>query len=80
MTRFFFDTGDKGDLTRDVTGLELPNLEAARLEAIKALPGIACELLAQDCTRRRDITADVRDRAGHRLFTAHLVFEARWLD
>ena len=80
MTRFFFDTGADGDIMRDDTGLELPDLEAARLEAIRVLPGIAQDLLGHNSDQRRDITAGVRGTAGHLLFTARLVFEARRLD
>lgn len=35
MTRFFFDTIENGKLTRDQSGTELPNLDAARREATR---------------------------------------------
>ena len=36
MTRFFFHVRDEGDVSRDTEGQDLPDLEAARREAMSA--------------------------------------------
>lgn len=47
MTRYFFDIREDGELTRDEDGVELETLEAARLEAQRALAEMAGELIRQ---------------------------------
>jgi hypothetical protein len=76
MPHFFFDTICDQDLARDEVGIELPDLEAARQEAIRVLPDIARDELPND-GNRRDIMTDVRDETGRVVFTAQLSFTAR---
>ncbi len=79
MSVFYFDTHDDQHTVRDDTGMELPDLEAARKEAMKLLPDIARDVLPND-GNRRDIIGDIRDETGRLVFTAHLAFIARQID
>ena len=79
MPLFYFDTITDQHRVRDQEGLELPDWEAARKEAIKVLPDIARDELPNN-GNRRDIIADVRDETGRIVFTAHLSFAARRID
>jgi hypothetical protein len=45
MTRFFFHVRDKDDISRDTEGQELPDLEAARREALSTQREILGERL-----------------------------------
>ncbi len=45
--RYFFDIRENGELSRDDDGVELETLEAARLEAQRALAEMAGELIRQ---------------------------------
>lgn len=45
MPRYFLDFTDTGELLRDYEGMELVDLEAARLEALAALGEIAKDQL-----------------------------------
>jgi hypothetical protein len=41
MARFYIDISDHTGLVRDETGLEFPDIEAARQDAVEALCAIA---------------------------------------
>jgi hypothetical protein len=62
MPRYYFDIHDGRILTRDQDGLELKDIEAAKDEAVRALPGIAKDELPGG--NRRDFVITVRNEAG----------------
>ncbi|SDA14694.1 hypothetical protein SAMN02799622_01180 [Methylobacterium sp. UNC378MF] len=62
MPRFFIDLHDGTDIVRDRDGYDLPNLEAARSQAVKIMTRIAQSL--SDEPGRQDFIAAVRDDAG----------------
>lgn len=79
MERFFFDTNDSGSVARDDEGMDLADRDAARQQALNALPDIARDVLPRDGDRR-DMIVDVRDASGRMVFTASLSLVARWVD
>jgi hypothetical protein len=70
MPRYYFDTSDGAVLLRDFDGFELPDLEAARREALMALPGIARGRILGGGPG--DVAATVRSETGTVLFKATL--------
>ncbi|WP_336491360.1 DUF6894 family protein [Methylobacterium nigriterrae] len=70
MSRYFFDLHDCIPI-RDEHGLDLPDLDAVRLEAQRALAEMAAHHAAsKDAVQ---IRADVRDIEGGRVLSATLV-------
>jgi hypothetical protein len=57
--RFFFDLEDSGKVTRDDWGVDLPNLDAARIEAIISLTEMARDWLPND-GNNRDVSVVIR--------------------
>ena len=78
MPRYFFDIHDGGS-TRDETGTECADDEAARKLAIRTLPDIARDEIPKDGDRRAFV-ALIRDEAGHPVFTATLSYAGVWLN
>ena len=70
MPRFFFDTFDGENLQPDETGHELPDLDAAKQEAQKALPDMAKDALPDG--NYRTFVVNVRDEAGQTVLRAAL--------
>jgi hypothetical protein len=66
--RFFFDTQDDGKSVTDTEGLELDGIEAARSEAIRALPDMARDALPDG--DQRSFVVCVRDESGQTLLLA----------
>ena len=62
MSRYFIDLHDGGDWLRDRDGYELPDLEAARAQAVRIMTRIAQGLTDQP--GRQDYVAAVRDAQG----------------
>ncbi|MBL0408263.1 hypothetical protein JKG68_30750 [Microvirga aerilata] len=62
MPRFFFDTYDGDSLVTDDEGLELGDLEAAKIEAQTTLPHMARDKLPD--ADQRVFMVSVRDEAG----------------
>jgi hypothetical protein len=60
MPRYFLDFTDTGELLRDDEGMELVDLEAARMEALASLGEIAKDQLRDG--DRRDFIIDIRER------------------
>ncbi|UDL96176.1 MULTISPECIES: DUF6894 family protein [Lichenihabitans] len=76
MKRYYFDFS-RGAENNDDVGCWLPNVEAARLEALHLLPTLVAHL-----DRLEDHTAlqvTVRDEAGRAVLLAKLSLEAQWL-
>jgi hypothetical protein len=65
MPRFYFNVRDGRDLDEDEEGVELPDVEAARAEALATVEELRHEL-GQDAAR---IELEVTDAAGRRLLT-----------
>jgi Domain of unknown function (DUF6894) len=59
MPRYFLDFTDTGELLRDDEGMELVDLEAARMEALASLGEIAKDQLRDG--DRRDFIIDIRE-------------------
>lgn len=70
MLRFYIDTSDEDDFIKDETGLDLPDLEAAKAAAVDALPDMARDKLPDG--DRRMFLAIVRDAEGRPLLQASL--------
>jgi hypothetical protein len=77
VPKYFFDIVDGGTYSRDDEGSELPDVEAAREEALGCLPELARSKLSSG--DRRDVIVDVRDETGQVIFTATLSLVARWI-
>jgi hypothetical protein len=70
VPRFYFDVWEDETLAQDETGVEFPDFEAARAEALVTLPAIA-----QACLSRGDhkyLEIRVRDEAGQPLLRVSL--------
>ena len=78
MPRFFFDTHSDLASFRDVEGTELASSEMAGEELLRALPGMLRDELPT-VAERCSVRADVRDDAGHVIFTAQLSLTTKWL-
>jgi hypothetical protein len=76
VPRFFFDTYDGDHLVPDETGLELDDLEAAKVEAQKALPDVAKEKLSDG--HQRVFMVSVRDEAGQVLMRIGLALRVEY--
>jgi hypothetical protein len=59
MPRYFFDTRDDDRLLSDDEGLELPDMEAVKVQAAKSLAELAVDVLP--CSIRRELAVEVRD-------------------
>ena len=77
MPRYFFDIHD-GTSTRDDTGTECADPEAARKLAIRTLPDIARDEIPKDGDRR-SFTVLVTDEEGRPVFAATLSYAGLWL-
>lgn len=62
MPRYFIDLHDGIEAVRDPTGHELANLDAARVQAVRVLTGIAHAF--SDEPGRQDFVAAIRDAEG----------------
>lgn len=76
MTRFFFDTDDGDFLSQDDEGMDLPDVEAARLAAMDVLPDMARDKLPDG--DRRTFSVRVRNEAGTVLYSATLDLVGEW--
>ncbi len=72
MPLFFLDIHNGGIMHDDI-GSELPDADAARLEAIRALPQIAADEIPKGGDRQH-FAVVVKDESGHIIYMATLVF------
>ena len=77
MARYFFDIHDGGS-TRDDTGTECADDEAARKIAIRTLPDIARDEIPRDGDRRSFVVL-VTSEDGGPVFSATLSYTGVWL-
>ncbi|MCJ2124477.1 DUF6894 family protein [Methylobacterium sp. J-077] len=76
MPHFFFDTDDGDFRHEDDEGFELPSIDAARIEALDALPEMARNKF-QD-RDRRTYSVRVRDENGTAVYSASLALVGEW--
>ncbi|MFU0505818.1 DUF6894 family protein [Pseudaminobacter sp. NGMCC 1.201702] len=72
MPLFYFDSYENGVLTPDDVGLELSDIEAARLEAAKSLDDLSADAQHID---RHELAVVVSNHAREPLLMAILVFD-----
>jgi len=70
MPRYFFDIDDGEKISPDAVGLELASDHEAQQEAVRALPGIAKDVLPDG--PRRDFVIEVRDATRRPFLRARL--------
>lgn len=70
LARYFFDTYDGSRLVPDTEGLELQNVEMAKVEAQKALPDLARDALPDG--NPKTFIVSVRDEGGQVIIRAAL--------
>ncbi|WP_426954150.1 DUF6894 family protein [Muricoccus radiodurans] len=76
LSRFFFDTDDGEHFVHDEEGLDCADAAAVRGMALKALLDMASDVMLDGGCR--DISTDVRDATGRRVFTATLSLVTQW--
>ncbi|WP_267427005.1 hypothetical protein [Methylobacterium sp. GC_Met_2] len=74
MPRFFIDLHDGTEVAHDKNGYELPDLDAARAQAVRIMIRIAQGL--SDSPGRQDYVAAVRDAEGAVRWRFRMYFEA----
>ena len=77
MPRYFFHARSDKGLTRDEEGVNLPDVEAAHAEALKAAEQMWCNL-APDVARN-DMAIEVTDEAGQAVLTVPFLEAAEHL-
>jgi hypothetical protein len=78
VPRYFFDIHDGPSFRRDDVGFECEGRAGVRLEAMCALPAIACDEIPKDGDRQA-FTVLVRDENGATVYTATLTFAGLWI-
>lgn len=78
MAVYFFDFSDTGDEFPDTEGTELPNLDAVKDEAIRALVEVVKEVLPDGSFR--ELACKVRDENGRQLLQAEIRFQLQTLE
>jgi hypothetical protein len=73
MPLYFFDTRDNDDFIEDDIGVELPDLDAVKVEAGRAMGELARDVLPGSVSR--ELAIEARDES-HPVFKALLRFEA----
>jgi hypothetical protein len=71
--RYFFDVRDDEAFSRVESGVECPSLQTVKSEVIAGLVEVAVELLPE--TEGRKLAIEVRDEAGHHVFTTVLILK-----
>jgi hypothetical protein len=77
MPRYFFDTDD-GFHHPDENGQMLPNVRAARLEAITAAIGLMADIEPEGDSA--EFSCNVRDLSGRIVYTAAVTFIGMWAE
>ena len=67
---YFFDLSDSQSISPDDTGLELPDIDAAKRALAMTLPRLSADRAVT--SDRLDLTMTVRDEGGHVLLRAEL--------
>ncbi|MCI0752750.1 DUF6894 family protein [Teichococcus vastitatis] len=77
MPLYFFDIFDGTQLLRDEEGSDLPDLKAARDDAVALLPDLIKSRLPEDEHRRLVVT--VRDESGAAILQASLSLDVTFI-
>jgi hypothetical protein len=77
MARYFFDWRDNENFDEDDEGVELPNLEAVKVEASRSLLERAREIMPG--LDRHSLSIEVRDESSRPLLSIILILEIRAL-
>jgi hypothetical protein len=75
MARYFFDWRDNANFDEDDEGIELPDLQAVKVEASRSLLERARDILPG--LDRHSLSIEVRDNSGRRLLSIILILEIR---
>ena len=78
MPRYVFDIHDLNGPERDNVGTELPDLTAARREAMRLLPNIARDEVPRDGDHQSFVVL-VTDENGRPVYSATLSYTGLWL-
>ena len=73
MALYFFNTRDDGMFVEDEIGIEYPDLEAVKVEAVRSLAELARDVIPGQM--KRELAIEVRDAFGPVLW-ARMTFEA----
>ena len=76
MPRFYFDTDDGRTLMKDIDGIELASVDAARDVALKALPDMA-QQTSPDGDQQR-MAVSVRNESDVSILEVTLSLEVEW--
>ncbi|CAA2154416.1 hypothetical protein MBRA_00089 [Methylobacterium brachiatum] len=76
MPHFFFDTDDGDFRFQDEEGFELPSVDAARIEALDALPDMARNKIPD--RDRHTFAVRVRNEGGAVVYSASLDLMGAW--
>jgi hypothetical protein len=77
MPHFFFDIDDGEHSSRGDVPLEFADAQAARDNAVSALPDIARDVMPDGT--KRDFAVTMRDESGTPVFRATLSLNTEWL-
>ncbi len=79
MHQFYFDMHSDHGSSRDTIGTEMANPERAKQELMRALPEIISDELSTQI-EKHEFSADIRDDSERVMFSAKLIFVAKWID
>ena len=77
MARYFFDWRDNENFDEDDEGVELPDLQAVKVEASRSLLERARDIMPG--LDRHSLSIEVRDESGRPLLSIILILEIRTL-
>lgn len=72
MARYYFDFWEDGALAQDEVGVEFPDMETAKAQAISTLPSIAQSCLPQGDHKYLELR--VRDESGRPVLKVSMAF------
>lgn len=78
MPRYFFDTYDQDELSRDQDGIECSTKPEVQNRAVAALPDMARDALPSGPDH--DFRVEVRNDRGRVVFRAVLSLRSEWLE
>lgn len=76
MLHFYFDFDDGRSRFRDEEGIDLPDVEGARTEVLKALSEIAKDALPR--SDQQALHASVRNASGSIVYSAKVTISGGW--
>jgi hypothetical protein len=78
MSRYYFDTYDQDQASKDVEGMECKSKSEIQRYAIDALPEMARDELPDGLNH--DFRVEVRDERGRVVFHSSLLLRSQWLE